>query len=144
MITLKPKMFGWLCCLSAWASWLASSLPPGCSWMLFFLTSSIHFNLGDYNYWCRLFLNEIITKVCNVGKFMLQHLVTMLPTVCHGVSFHFFFFFFPTWLCYQSVDGIATNMSSLCLLLILLFLLLWSLCYTKLPYINCYDMFVVL
>ena len=59
------------------------------------------------------------------------------------ISFHFLF---PTWLHHQSTDGIATNMSSLCFLLILLFLLLWSLCYsqTKPQYINCYNMFVVL
>ena len=59
------------------------------------------------------------------------------------VSFLFFFF---TWLHHQSADGIATDMSLLCFLPVLLFLLLWSLCYspTKLLYINHYDMFVVL
>ena len=57
-----------------------------------------------------------------------------------------FLSFLSPWLHHQSADGIATNTSSLCFLLILLSLLLWSLCYspTKLMYINRYDMFVVL
>ena len=55
------------------------------------------------------------------------------------ISFHFFF---STWLHHQSADSIATDTSSLCLLLVTLFLLLWSLCYspTKLLYINHYNM----
>ena len=58
----------------------------------------------------------------------------------------FFSFFLITWLHHRSTDGIATDTSLLCFLPKLLFLLLWSLCYspTKLTYINRYDMFVVL
>ena len=48
----------------------------------------------------------------------------------HIVSFLFFFF---TWLHHQFTDGIATDTSSLSFLPILLFLLLWSLCYNKAP-----------
>ena len=57
-----------------------------------------------------------------------------------------FLSFFSTWLHHRSTDGIATDTSSLCFLPVLLFLLLWSLCYspTKPQYINRYDMFVVL
>ena len=65
---------------------------------------------------------------------VLHRLVTILLTVCHSVSFLFFLLFHL--ITYQSTDGIATNRSSLCFLLVLRFLLLWSLCYspTKLPY----------
>ena len=73
---------------------------------------------------------------------------TLGHNTSHGLSRHIvsFLFLFLAWLHHQSMDGIATATSSLCFLLILLFLLLWSLCYspTKLQYINHYDMFVVL
>ena len=70
--------------------------------------------------------------------------MTLGHNTSHSLSWHHFISF--SWLHHQSMDGIATDMSSLCLLLVLLFLLLWSLCssQTKHPYINCYNMFVVL
>ena len=48
----------------------------------------------------------------------------------HGLSWHvvYFSFLFLVWLHHQPADGIATAKSSLCFLLDLLFLLLWSLC----------------
>ena len=59
----------------------------------------------------------------------------------HSLSQHVisFLFLFLAWLHHLSMDGIATATSSLCFLLILLFLLLWSLCYspTKLQYMTC-------
>ena len=92
---------------------------------------------------------SILKPLCWETLVLYTQVVTMLGhNTSHNLSWHIisFLFFFFTWLHHQSMDGIATDMSSLCLLLILLFLLLWSLCYspTKLPYINCYNMFVVL
>ena len=73
---------------------------------------------------------------------------TLGHNTSHSLSWHIisFLFFFSTWLHHQSMDDIATSTSLLCFLPVLLFLLLWSLCYgpTKLPYINRYDMFVAL
>ena len=56
--------------------------------------------------------------------------MTLGHNTSHGLSRRVIFFSFLSlaWLHHRSADGIATDTSSLCFLLVLLFLLLWSLC----------------
>ena len=80
--------------------------PPAKSWRTWFLKGG-----SCYDTWPVMMLGH------NTSHSLSQHIISFL-------------FFFSTWLHHQSVDGIATDTSLLCFLLILLFLLLWCLCYS--------------
>ena len=106
-----------------WHLHLFQEAAPQCPYNLSLMLYREHFHTFCLVHWHLLFFSLMSAILLTVT--MLSH------NTSHSLSCIISFnFLFSTWLHHQSADGIATNTSSLWSLLILLFLLLWSLCYS--------------